>query len=75
MEGVLGVWMAPTTLRMVLIDGENADGVTVEEKNIEHTGAGGSATRSGPDQVISAILGTQERAAEGGYQLRSTGVT
>ena len=75
MEGVLGVWMAPTTLCMVLVDGEYADGVTVEEKNIERAGAGGPVTRSGPDQVISAILGTQKRAAEGGYQLRSTGVT
>jgi hypothetical protein len=74
-QGVLGVWMAPTTLRMVLVEGENADGVTVEEKNIERTRAGGPATRSGPDQVISAILGTQERAAENGYQMRSTGVT
>jgi hypothetical protein len=74
-EGVLGVWMAPTALRMVLVEGENADGVTVEEKNIERTAASGPATRSGPDQVISAILGTQERAAESGYQLRSTGVT
>ena len=27
------------------------------------------------DQVVSAILGTQEGAAESGYQLRSTGVT
>lgn len=29
---------------------------------------------SGPDQVISAILGAREGAAETGYQLRSTGV-
>jgi hypothetical protein len=63
------------SLRMVVVEGENADGVTVEKKNIERTGAGGPETRSGPDQVISAILGTQERAAENGYQLRSTGVT
>jgi hypothetical protein len=74
-EGVLGVWMAPTTLRMVLVEGENADGVTVKEENVERAGAGGPATRSGPDQVISAILGTREAAAESGYQLRSTGVT
>ena len=32
-------------------------------------------TVSAADQVISAILGTQEGAAESGYQLRSTGVT
>src|SRR3984957_2226953 len=75
MEGVLGVWMAPTTLRTVLVEGENANGVTVEQLNIRRTGAGGPAARSGPDQVISAILGTQKRAAESGHRLRSTGVT
>jgi hypothetical protein len=74
-QGVLGVWLAPTTLRMVLVEGENANGVTVEEMNIKRTGAGGPRTRRGPDQVISAILGTYGRAAESGYELRSTGVT
>ena len=75
METVLGVAMAPTTVRMVLVEGENADGVTVDEENFEVTGDGAPATRTGPDQVISAILGTREGAAESGYQLRSTGVT
>jgi hypothetical protein len=67
--------MVPTTLRMVLVEGENADGVTVDEESVERTGAGGPATRSGPDQVIAAILGTRQGAAESGYQLLSTGVT
>ena len=31
MDIVLGVSMAPATIRMVLVEGENADGVTVEE--------------------------------------------
>ncbi|ORW04566.1 hypothetical protein AWC14_03040 [Mycobacterium kyorinense] len=53
---------------MVLVEGENADGVTVEEDNFD-------TARSTPDQVIAAILGTREGATEGGYQLRSTGVT
>jgi hypothetical protein len=65
---VLGVSMAPTTIRMVLVEGENADGVTVEEDNID------TADRAS-DQVIAAILGTREGAADSGYQLTSTGVT
>ncbi|MBV9353230.1 MAG: hypothetical protein JOZ23_17145 [Mycobacterium sp.] len=60
---------------MVLVEGENGDGATVDEENIERTDTGDSATRSGPDQVISAILGTQEGATQAGYALRSTGVT
>ncbi|MGH3594938.1 MAG: DUF7159 family protein, partial [Mycobacterium sp.] len=75
MDIVLGVSMAPTTVRMVLVEGEYADGVTVEEDNFETTAAYGSATSSGPEQVIAAILGTREGAAEGGYRLMSTGVT
>lgn len=75
MDTVLGVSMAPTTVRVVLVEGENADGVTVDEDNIAVTGDTDPATFSAPDQVVSAILGTREGADEAGYQLRSTGVT
>jgi hypothetical protein len=60
---------------MVLVEGENADGVTVEEDNFEVVSADGAATSGAPEQVIAAILGTREGAAEGGYRLMSTGVT
>ncbi len=72
---VLGVSMAPTTVRMVLIEGQNADGVTVEEDNFEVVAGEDPATSGAADQVIGAIVGTREGAAEGGYQLASTGVT
>ena len=74
MDTVLGVSMAPTAVRMVLVEGENADGVTVDEDAI-HVNAADVPTVSAADHVVSAILGTQEGAAESGYQLRSTGVT
>ncbi|ORB10758.1 hypothetical protein BST37_22520 [Mycobacterium noviomagense] len=67
--------MAPTTVRMVLVEGENADGVTVDEENIELPADDESAPSTGADQVISAILGTREGATEAGYELRSIGVT
>jgi hypothetical protein len=66
--------MAPTAVRMVLVEGENADGVTVDEEGFEVNTAD-APTVSAADQVVSAILGTQEGAAESGYELRSTGVT
>jgi putative ABC transport system ATP-binding protein len=72
---VLGVAMAPTTVRMVLVEGENADGVTVNQDNFDLTTDGDAPTITAPDQVISAILGIREDAAEGGYQVTSTGVT
>jgi hypothetical protein len=70
---VLGVSMAPTKVRMVLVEGENADGVTVDQDNFDVTADSSASTA--PNQVISAILGTREGAAQGGFQLLSTGVT
>ncbi len=75
MDTVLGVSMAPTTVRMVLVEGENADGVTVDEDNFAIANGEDAATLSAPDQVVAAILGTREGANEAGYQLLSTGVT
>ena len=75
MDIVLGVSMAPTIVRIVLVEGENADGVTVEEDNFDVVAADEAATSGAPQQVIAAILGTREGAAEGGYRLVSTGVT
>ena len=75
MDTVLGVSMAPTAVRMVLVEGENADGVTVDEDGFDVNAAADAPTINAADQVVSAILGTQEGAAESGYQVRSTGVT
>jgi hypothetical protein len=73
---VLGVSMAPTKVRMVLVEGESADGVIVDQDNFDVDGGPGSGgAAAAPNQVVSAILGTRESAAEGGYQLLSTGVT
>nr|WP_231121030.1 hypothetical protein [Mycobacterium colombiense] len=67
--------MAPTAVRMVLVEGENGDGATVDEDNFNVAAAADAATVTASDQVVSAILGTRQGAAEGGYQLASTGVT
>ena len=67
--------MAPTTVRIVLVEGENADGATVDEDNFAINNDEDPATFSAPNQVVAAILGTREGASEAGYDLRSTGVT
>jgi uncharacterized membrane protein YgcG len=72
---VLGVSMAPTTVRMVLVEGENADGATVDEDGFDVPADEESAATSAPQRVISAILGTRESAAEGDYHVVATGVT
>ncbi|MGN6338371.1 MAG: DUF7159 family protein, partial [Mycobacterium sp.] len=66
MDTVLGVSMAPTAVRMVLVEGENGDGATVDEDNFDVAAADDAATVTASDQVVSAILGTREGAAEGG---------
>lgn len=75
MDIVLGVAMAPTTVRMVLVEGEKADGVTVDHDVFDVTSVEDSATASASDQVVAAILGTQESATAGGHHLKSIGVT
>lgn len=72
---VLGVSMAPSSIQMVVLQGEYADGATVEEDAIDVTAADDAATASAPDRVISAILGTREGAADAGLELSSIGVT
>jgi uncharacterized membrane protein YgcG len=72
---VLGVSMTPTTVRMVLVEGEKADGVTVDHDVFDITAVEGGATTSASDQVVAAVLGTQESAVAGGHHLKSMGVT
>src|SRR5277367_1102516 len=67
--------MAPTSVRMLLVEGENADGLTVEDNNFDIATDDAAATLSASDQVISAILGTQEGATQAGHALTSTGIT
>jgi hypothetical protein len=68
----LGVSMTPTTVRMVLVEGEKADGPTVDHDVFDIATSNESGTVQ--DQVVAAILGTRESAAEGGHRLVSTAV-
>jgi hypothetical protein len=72
---VLGLSMAPSAIRMVLVEGEHADGVTVDEDHFAVNVGSHPAALSGPDQLIAAVLGTREGATEAGYRLTSIGVT
>lgn len=74
MDIVLGVSMAPRTVRLVAIEGQNADGVTVEQEEFA-VGAAGNSAAGAVDQVIDAIIGSREGVLEGGHRLTSTGVT
>ena len=75
MDTVLGVSMAPTAVRMVLVEGENGDGATVDQDNFDLPADDDSGPVTSANEVVSAILGTREGAVAGGYQLASIGVT
>ena len=75
---VLGMSMAPSTVQMVLVEGKNGDGATVDQDGFPVATAANTsdpATLTAANQVMAAILGTQEGAAQGGYRLAATGVT
>src|SRR6201987_6392296 len=67
--------MAPASIQMVVLEGEGADGATVEEDEFDVTATDGAATASAPDQVVAAILGTREGATDAGLELSAIGVT
>ncbi|WP_231980962.1 hypothetical protein [Mycobacterium sp. E188] len=67
--------MAPASIQMVVLEGEYADGATVEEDVFDVSAADEAATASASDQVLAAILGTREGAADAGLEVSSIGVT
>jgi uncharacterized membrane protein YgcG len=68
--------MTPTTVRMVLVEGDKADGAIVDHDAFDLTDKDGSATSlSASEQVVEAVLGTKESAAASGHHLKSIGVT
>lgn len=73
MDLVLGVSMAPHTVRMVLVEGQAAGGVIVDQDDFPV--AGDAPAVAAANQLVEAILGTREGAAADGYQVTSSGVT
>jgi hypothetical protein len=70
--------MAPSTVDMVLVEGKNGTGATVDQDGFPIAASAATSnltTSPAADQTLAAILGTQQSAAEGGYRLASTGVT
>jgi hypothetical protein len=68
---VLGVVTTPTTIRMVLVEGENADGPTADI-DLDSTAIEGTPSPS--EQLSTAILRIRQSAIAGGHNLVATGV-
>jgi hypothetical protein len=75
MDLVLGVSVSATTVHMLLIEGEVADGVTIESEILETAASDGAVRASTSEQISAAILATQQRALSIGHHLVVSGVT
>ena len=74
MEIALGISMTSTTVRMVLVEGDKADGLTVECDQFSTIAGSGNLAASAPEQVSSAILATQQSASRQGHNLSMCGI-
>ncbi|WP_370062671.1 hypothetical protein [Mycobacterium sp. MAA66] len=66
MDAVLGLSMTPTSVGMVLVEGNDADGVTVERDAFEVLNS---------EDATAAVLRSESLAATRGLRLKSIGVT
>ena len=74
MEIALGVSMTSTTVRMVLVEGDKADGLIMECDQFSTIAGSGSLAASVPEQVSTAILATQQSASRQGHNVSMCGI-
>jgi hypothetical protein len=71
---VLGLSMTATTVRVVLVEGERADGVTIENEAFDTVAPEGVPKPSASEQISNAILATRQNAGSIGHHLVVSGV-
>ena len=74
MDVVLGLSMTATTVRVVLVEGERADGVTIENEAFNTVAPEGVPKPSASEQISNAILATRQNAGSIGHHLVVSGV-
>jgi hypothetical protein len=73
-DTVLGLSVTPAAVRLVLVEGRGADGVTLEQDTLQLHSAGTPALGAS-DHVAAALLRAQAIAATDGQRLHAIGVT
>lgn len=71
MDAVLGLSMTPTSVGLVLVEGQDADGATMDRDSFAVADDG----RNTSEQATAAVLRTEAMAATRGLRLHSIGVT
>lgn len=75
MDAVLGVSMTPSTVGLVLVEGREADGATVDHDAFDIRGLAPARTDDICADVVKAVRRAERVAAEHGLRLTAIGVT
>jgi hypothetical protein len=74
-DTVLGLSVTPAAVGLVLVEGQDADGSTVDREAFEIVSGRHATPRQASDQAAAAVLRTEAIAASRGQRLHSIGVT
>ncbi|MGV0739476.1 hypothetical protein ABQF35_23125 [Mycobacterium syngnathidarum] len=74
-DAVLGVSLTPSTVGLVLVEGSEADGVTVDHNALDIRGLAPARTDDICADVVKAVRKSERLAAEHGLRLTAIGVT
>jgi hypothetical protein len=74
-DAVLGLSVTPSTVGLVLVEGQDADGPTMDRDAFEVRVRGQSSALQTSEQAAAAVLRSEARAATRGHRLHSIGVT
>ncbi|WP_102144250.1 DUF7159 family protein [Mycobacterium hubeiense] len=74
MDAVLGLSVTPTAVGLVLVEGQDADGATMDRDAFEVPSRGSNAAATS-EQAAAAVLRTEAAATSRGHRVRSIGVT
>ena len=75
MDAVLGLSVTPSAVGLVLVEGQDADGSTVDHEAFEIMSGRHSTPLQTSEQAAAAVLRTEAIAATLGHRLHSIGVT
>ena len=75
MDAVLGLSMTPTTVGLVLVEGQGAEGATMDKNEIAVHDRGLVSAVNTSEKAAAAVLRTEAIAAARGHRLHSIGVT
>lgn len=75
MDTVLGLSVTPSAVGLVLVEGQDADGSTVDREAFEIVSGRHSTPLAASEQAAAAVLRTEAIAASRGQRLHSIGVT